>query len=290
MNIDIPPGASLDSPHPAEVHHWFERADGAPLLGFRICSQRGLDHEVDWHRHVRGQLICVEAGLLTTRARHGEWSLPPGCAGWMPPGELHTVAISGPLRGWGLLVGPEASTALPDHPCVLGISDLVHRLALRLAESPPARLQEPRQQRLAAVLLDELGDAPAQALHLPMPQDRRLLRIAGQLLACPDDGGDLAHWARWGGLSPRSLSRHFRQETGLSFGQWRQRARLAESLRLLHDGHPVGDIAHRLGYSSASAFVTVFRRHYGVPPGRYLQRAIGFAATRASLASPAASG
>ncbi|MFS2044821.1 helix-turn-helix domain-containing protein, partial [Stenotrophomonas geniculata] len=53
-------------------------------------------------------------------------------------------------------------------------------------------------------------------------------------------------------------------------------------------------IAHALGFSSASAFVTVFRRHFGLPPGRYLARAghgleTGLDPAR-GLASPAASG
>lgn len=68
------------------------------------------------------------------------------------------------------------------------------------------------------------------------------------------------------GLSPRSLTRHFRDETTLSFAQWRQQARLSEALRQLTDGRSVADIAHALGFSSASAFVTVFRRHFGLPP------------------------
>ena len=96
------------------------------------------------------------------------------------------------------------------------------------------------------------------------------------------------------GLSPRSLTRHFRDETTLSFAQWRQQARLSEALRQLTEGRSVADIAHALGFSSASAFVTVFRRHFGLPPGRYLARAghgleTGLDPAR-GLASPAASG
>lgn len=288
MDIEIPP--ETDTPLKPSLYPWFERVDGPPLLAFRIRSERGLEHEVDWHQHVRGQLICVESGLLTTRTERGEWSLPAGCAGWMPPGELHTVAISGPIRSWALLVAPAASAGLPAHPCVLGISELVQGLAQRLIGYSPEELAEPRRQRLAAVLLDELGDAPPQALHLPMPQDRRLLRIVSRLLDDPADAQGLEHWAQWAGLSPRSLSRHFRSETGISFGQWRQQARLAESLRLLHAGQPVGAIAHQLGYSSTSAFVTVFARHHGVPPGRYLQRARQQRPPPPRLASPAASG
>lgn len=290
MNVDIPPHDLADQLLGPDRHDWFERLYGPPVVGFRIHGGQVLQHEIDWHTHVRAQLVCVESGLLTTRTRRGEWALPPGCAGWMPAGEEHTIALSGPLQGWGLLIAPDACAGLPGHPCVLAISELVQGLALRVAGTPLAQLQAPRQQRLGQVLLDELRDAPAQALHLPMPQDRRLLRIVGRLLADPADAQDLAAWAHWAGLSARSLSRHFRQETGMSFGEWRQQARLAESLRLLHAGHGVGDIAERLGYSSPSAFVTVFGRQYGVPPGRYRQRAREPRRPSARLASPAASG
>ena len=137
---------------------------------------------------------------------------------------------------------------------------------------PPERA-DLRQQHMIEVLLDEIRTAPRQRMHLPMPRDRRLLRIASQLLADPADDRSLAQWAQWAGLSPRTLTRHFRDETTLSFAQWRQQARLAEALRRSAEGDSVADIAHELGFSSPSAFVTVFRRHFGCPPGRYLARA-----------------
>ncbi|WMJ68517.1 helix-turn-helix transcriptional regulator [Stenotrophomonas sp. 24(2023)] len=269
---------------------WMEREDGMPVVGFHIDSARGLDHEVDWHHHVRGQLICVESGLLTTRTRHGTWSLAPGSAGWMPAAEPHTVAIDGPLRGWGLILAPTLCLDLPPEPCVIGISPLLHAVASRICDWVPDAAASPRQQHLVEVLLDEIREAPRQRMHLPMPHDRRLLKIVSQLLADPADERSLAQWAHWAGLSPRSLTRHFREETTLSFAQWRQQARLAEALRLLSDGRSVADIAHQLGFSSSSAFVTVFRRHFGVPPGRYLARAGQRLDPPRGLASPAASG
>lgn len=269
---------------------WFEREDGLPVVGFRIDSPTGLAHEVDWHTHGRAQLICVESGLLTTRTRHGTWSLAPGSAGWMPPAEPHTVAIDGPLRGWGMVLTPALCAALPADPCVIGISSLLQAVAQRVCAWVPGDSVSAPQQHLIEVLLDELRCAPRQRMHLPMPRDRRLLRIASQLLADPADDRSLAQWAQWAGLSTRSLTRHFREETTLSFAHWRQQARLAEALRLLSDGRAVADIAHSLGFSSPSAFVTVFRRHFGVPPGRYLSRAGRGLDPPRGLASPAASG
>jgi len=117
-----------------------------------------------------------------------------------------------------------------------------------------------------------------------------LLRLIGRFHQARADGRSLDQWAQWAGLSPRTLTRHFRDETTLSFAQWRQQARLAEGLRRLSDGQSVSDIAHELGFSSPSAFVTVFRRHFGSPPGRYLARSGHPLNPSRGLASPAASG
>jgi len=271
-----PQGFDMQLPAPLlrdQELDWFERDDGPPVFGFRFDSPQGLAREVDWHQHARAQLICVERGLLTTRTRHGTWSLPAGSGGWMPAAEPHTVVIDGPLRGWGMALASPICVDLPDDPCVIGISRLLNALAERISDWSPEQPLSAPQQHMMDVLLDEIRQAPRQRMHLPMPADRRLLRIASQLLAEPADDRSLAQWAQWAGLSPRSLSRHFRDETTLSFAQWRQQARLAEALRRLNDGHAVADIAHSLGYSSPSAFVIVFRRHFGLPPGRYQNRA-----------------
>ncbi len=65
----------------------------------------------------------------------------------------------------------------------------------------------------------------------------------------------------------------------MTFGSWRQRLRLLTAIARLADGRPVTAIAYDLGYESPSAFVAMFRRELGTPPGRYL-RAGGAAISR----------
>ncbi|MFW8292811.1 helix-turn-helix domain-containing protein, partial [Klebsiella pneumoniae] len=81
--------------------------------------------------------------------------------------------------------------------------------------------------------LDEIRQAPHEPLHLPMPVDRRLVRIAQAVLEQPQDTRTLQAWAAWAGLSPSTLSRLFLAETGSSFAQWRQQARLTHALEML---------------------------------------------------------
>src|ERR1700712_4189825 len=64
----------------------------------------------------------------------------------------------------------------------------------------------------------------------------------------------------WGGLAPRTPSRRFVKETGLSFAQCRQQARSLRALELIADGVAVTTIALELGDDNVRAFIDMFRR------------------------------
>jgi AraC-like DNA-binding protein len=149
---------------------------------------------------------------------------------------------------------------------VIGVSELTRALVRRASFWTWRDRLSDGQERVMTVLLDEMRRAPHEPLYLPMPIDRRLLRIAKAVLEQPHDNRSLDDWATWAGLSVRSLSRLFRAETALSFAQWRQQARLSRGLEQLAEGKPVADA---LGYVSVSAFVAMFRRNFGQPPACY---------------------
>ena len=251
-----------------------ERADGPALIALWGDDAAGSEfrlgtREYDWHSHLRGQVFCVESGLVHVRTAHGSWLLPPHRAGWLPPGEAHTVSISGAMSGWSVLIAPQASHGLPTRPCVIGISELMRALVRRAVAWTDQVQLDAEQERMIAVLLDEMRRAPHEPLHLPMPTDRRLLRIATALYAQPDDTRTLDEWAQWAGLSARTLSRLFLAETSVSFAQWRQQARLVHALERLARGEAVADVADALGYATPSNFIAMFKRSFGESPARY---------------------
>lgn len=61
----------------------------------------------------------------------------------------------------------------------------------------------------------------------------------------------------------------------MTFGRWRQHARLVHALCLLAEDEPVTSVALRSGYDSTSAFITMFRRAMGETPGQYFSGAEG---------------
>ncbi|MGH8445677.1 MAG: helix-turn-helix domain-containing protein, partial [Solimonas sp.] len=128
-----------------------------------------------------------------------------------------------------------------------------------------------RAGRLMGLLIDELRTLPTLPLHLPQPGDPRLRRICEQLLRAPDDSSTATQWAQRLHVDAKTIQRLFARETGMSFGRWRQQARLLAALERLARGERVLDTALALGYASPAAFATMFKRQFGVVPSTYFQ-------------------
>ena len=126
-----------------------------------------------------------------------------------------------------------------------------------------------RRERLPAVLLDEIATAERDALDLPLPRNPRLVRLVRALMDDPAERRPLDALARDAALSRRSLTRLFRQETGLSVGQWRLRRRVVAAIALLAEGRSVTDTALTLGYDSVGAFAQSFRKVAGAALSAY---------------------
>lgn len=81
---------------------------------------------------------------------------------------------------------------------------------------------------------------------------------------------DLAVLAELAGISPRQLTRRFKQVSGKTLGQYQQnlRCRAAEDL-LQSTDMAIADIAQVVGYGDVSHFGRVFRSQGGQSPGEY---------------------
>jgi AraC-like DNA-binding protein len=59
----------------------------------------------------------------------------------------------------------------------------------------------------------------------------------------------------------------------LQLSRWRQRARLIHAMQSLAAGESVTNAALEAGYSSTSAFISMFRKQLGTTPARYMTAA-----------------
>lgn len=228
-------------------------------------------HVIALHRHSRAQLLHAESGLMAIEAASASWLIPPGVALWVPPGMPHEVRAVTAISMRTLYVRPDAAAGLAEHCRAIAVGPLLRELIFRAVSFSPHYAADSREGRLMAVILDEVREQPDAPLNLPLPRDRRARRVADALVADPADGRPIEQWASVTGASARTLARIFREQTGLSFGQWRQRRRLLTALERLAAGEAVTLVALDLGYSSPSAFAAMFRRALGHPPSQYLR-------------------
>ncbi|WP_294452528.1 AraC family transcriptional regulator [uncultured Gemmiger sp.] len=75
------------------------------------------------------------------------------------------------------------------------------------------------------------------------------------------------------GVSTRTLTSRFRQETGTTIAEYIQAERVREACYLLrHTKYSLSDIAFFLNFSTQSYFIQAFRRHMGCTPYQYRRR------------------
>jgi AraC-like DNA-binding protein len=221
------------------------------------------------HCHARGQLMGALSGLMSVGLDKQHWVVPAVHAIWIPPHCVHSVRSYGPFAGWSVFITEKRCAQLPGVPRAIRTTPLLREAVRRAATWPGIELDQ-AQARIAEVVIDELAASKEESLVLPRPEDSRLIRITDALASDLSDNRRLEQWAAWAGLAPRTLSRRFVAETGLSFAQWRQQARLLRALERVADGVAVTTIALELGYDNVSAFIDMFRRALGTTPGRYL--------------------
>ncbi|QEN49086.1 AraC family transcriptional regulator [Pseudomonas protegens] len=239
-----------------------------PVCALRISTQEQR-WERPWHSHRKAQLLFPLSGVLSCESAEGLWLAPPQCAVWIPSATDHRVQGLENALGYCLFVEPEHARSLPQACCTLAVSPLLQELLQRCAQLPYLYDQEGAEGRLMAVALDELAAAPREQIHLPMPRHEQLRRLAGQILEQPERRLSLGQWAEQIGLSERSLSRLIVAETGLSFGRWQRQLHILLGLKQLGRGDSVERVALTLGYDSASAFIRMFKKAVGQPPGRF---------------------
>ncbi len=87
------------------------------------------------------------------------------------------------------------------------------------------------------------------------------------LSAQPEDDRSLDEWARTVGMSPRNLTRAFRQATGISVAEYRTRLRLERAQGFLRNpGLTVEEVAARCGFADARHLRRLWKKTYGVSP------------------------
>ncbi|WP_372508652.1 AraC family transcriptional regulator [Amycolatopsis iheyensis] len=218
------------------------------------------------HEHPVHQLVWSARGVVAVKSGDAGWVLPPTRALWMPAGVPHRTGALGRAALRGIYADPALSPVSWPAPRLVVVRPLLRELLEYLTGDG---ITEPARLRAESVAFDLLEPLDVVPIVVPSPADPRARDVERAILANPADPRCLAEFGRDVGAAERTLARIFVRECRMPFGTWRTQVRLRASLPLLAQGAPMEAVAHRVGYSSASAFVAAFRRSVGVTPGAY---------------------
>jgi AraC-like DNA-binding protein len=265
-----------------------------------VTSTAALEGHAGLHSHDHATLLYVHEGRGWYRQGAERWTVGPGTAFFLPPGDVHDASGLRSARGWLVEFRPElvgmagsAGTAgrpPPGHP---GWLSFVRPAGLRARRIEVPERDRPRWADRIATLATELAQRSAgyhQAavalltlllldvarLTLPERAGSRLreeplvgdvLQVIEQRFAEPLSLDTVAAAVS---ISPRHLSRTVRRVTGSTVLGWLTERRMAEARRLLVESDlPVEQIARRVGYADVRQFRRQFRRANGAPPARW---------------------
>jgi AraC-like DNA-binding protein len=90
-------------------------------------------------------------------------------------------------------------------------------------------------------------------------------------------------------MSPFTLNRTFREQYGLPPHEYLNLVRVKRGQDLLRRGdRPLAELALDLGFADQAHFTRIFKRHVGVPPGRYRGSSVARPQVRSTGSPPPA--
>jgi AraC-like DNA-binding protein len=236
------------------------------LRAYKIASFT----KIEMHSHPWCQFFFSRRGTVQVQVDRLSLIVPSQYGVWIPAGTEHAVWALDEVECQSLYIKKDFAPAGESHARVVLVSSLVRDFINHLSSSLPIHYDvnggDGIKVSALLVLMQELADAP---MNLPLPKSETLKNMCLQIQAAPGDIHSLESWAQRLSMSPRTLSRHFQQETGMPFKIWRHRLRLMHSIPMLQRGESITNIALDLGYSSTAAYSFAFRILFGVPPTHF---------------------
>ena len=230
-------------------------------------------HVIARHSHIEDQLLFASKGVMTVETDEGIWVVPPLRAVWIPAEVAHGVAMSGHVSMRTLYILRKLCKTVPRRCQVINISSLLRELILHACQFSKLRMKVAAERHVIELIRDQMKTVESIPVQLPHPRDHRAKRLADRLRANPSEQRSLETLSMECGASKRTMQRLFAEESGMSFSRWRQQARLIHALQTLAAGQSVTNAALDAGYSTTSAFISMFRKQLGTTPARYLAAA-----------------
>jgi AraC family transcriptional regulator len=235
--------------------------------------------ELQKHRHTSAFLAFVLRGESTETIGSATFSCTPGAVLLMPAEELHSdqvaeggasVFVIEPSQAW--IEGVREHGVFLEAPEMLA-RDRVSALAAQLYSE--SRRPDAASPLCIQALLFEIGAClirRSEAISAGEP--KWLGRVRSMIDDTYREKHRLADLAREAGVHSVHLARTFRENYGVTVGQYLRGRRIEAAARALRGSDTsLVNIALDAGYTSQAHFCTAFRRLMGCTPGEYRRAA-----------------
>ena len=175
--------------------------------------------------------------------------------------------------------------AIAVSPLDAELLDAVVRLARLLVVPTDARVLAPLVTReiIYRLLAGEQGERLRQIASLG-GHTHRIVKAIERLRTDFDRPLRIEELAREIGMSVSGFHHHFKEVTAMSPLEFQKQLRLQEARRLmLGEGLDASSAGYRVGYNDVSHFTREYKRLFGEPPMRDVERLRGVAVQSASL-------
>lgn len=257
-------------------YYWNPREGEAPVLSpnrpiyvFKKQQKAGTWSDLHTHQHW-GELTYVVSGSIVMRTGEGSYLGQAARAVWIPPGLQHEWYMPETCSNRSLFVHLSVLNYAQRFTQLhaVDIAPLLRELILAMADCDPCGGSS-GDKRLFQVFLDRLMQTTPVESPLTMPLNHRLVELCTGVLMQPDMIVSLRDWSEQMCVSEKTLARLFKRQTGQTIGKWVQNARLQRAMEYIEAGQSITEVALNCGYTSLSAFIVAFKKHFGTTPGAY---------------------
>jgi AraC-like DNA-binding protein len=226
----------------------------------------------DWHSHAYHQLLYSFSGIARLETKSQLWILPPQRAAWIPARTRHRTTLHHVTAGSIYLAPTKYHAVGLDQISIFTATPLLREMisyGMRWTNRP--RRRDPLAESFFHTVELYCRELSREELPYSLPQGQSsAVRAAIDYTLAHLDDLTLAKAARAAAQSQRTLRRHFRAETGLTWRNYLTRARLLRAMELLSAGkHNVTESALRSGFTNLSAFSKSFRQFTHQSPAAF---------------------
>ena len=235
---------------------------------WRVLAKKHLrGRQLKKHAHSSDQLLFATSGLMQVQTDHGQWTVPPQRALWIPAGVVHSVVVLSDTEMQTVYFSGSEESSEGGQVQALVTSALLRELILALFDGKHNVMT---QQVMVNLLQQIVPTCEKLRCYLTLPRHPLLLEATTWFMSNRLWDLSLADAAEKVGMSERSFTRHFSADVGGSFRQWRQQARIVGSMDRLTAGDPVKQVADLAGFASASSYIVAFKHVTGCTPAQFI--------------------